>query len=158
MRLSPKQQNIIGASALIASVALIIWGSGRVGETPTSTSPSNQPASTITMNNNLKITDTIVGTGQEAKVGDLVVVHYTGKLDDGSTFDSSVPRGMPFDFTIGEGRVIAGWEQGVPGMKVGGKRVLVIPPELGYGANGYPPVIPPAATLTFEVELLGIGK
>ncbi len=157
MRLSPKQQNIIGASALIASVALIIWGSGRA-TVPASENAENLSLETITMNNNLKITDVQVGSGQEAKVGDHVVVHYTGKLTDGTTFDSSVPRGTPFDFTIGEGRVIAGWEQGIPGMKVGGKRTLVIPPELGYGANGYPPVIPPSATLVFEVELLGIGK
>ncbi len=157
MRLSPKQQNIIGATALIASVALIIWGSGRA-TAPVNETVGNLSMETITMNNNLKITDVQVGSGEEAKVGDHVMVHYTGKLDDGSVFDSSVPRGTPFDFKIGEGRVIAGWEQGVPGMKVGGKRVLVIPPELGYGANGYPPVIPPSATLTFEIELLGIKK
>ncbi len=94
------------------------------------------------------------GTGQAAEVGNKVFVHYTGKLEDGSVFDSSLTRGQPFSFTLGEGQVIRGWEQGILGMKVGEKRVLTIPPELGYGAAGAGGVIPPNATLTFEVELL----
>lgn len=92
----------------------------------------------------------------EAKVGDTVLVHYTGKLEDGTVFDSSVERGVPFSFTLGENRVIQGWEQGILGMKVGEKKTLNIPPELGYGAMGVPGVIPANATLIFDVELVDI--
>jgi FKBP-type peptidyl-prolyl cis-trans isomerase len=104
----------------------------------------------------LKCTDTVEGEGTACKAGDTVSVHYTGRLDNGTKFDSSHDRGQPFSFTLGAGRVIAGWDQGVAGMKVGGKRTLVIPPHLGYGSRGAGGVIPPNATLTFEVELLGI--
>ena len=98
------------------------------------------------------------GTGdQEAKQGDFVKVHYTGTLEDGTKFDSSVDRGEPFEFTLGVGQVIQGWDQGVSGMKIGEKRKLTIPPNLGYGANGVPGAIPPNAVLIFEVELLEIG-
>ncbi len=96
------------------------------------------------------------GSGPEAKAGDTVEVHYTGTLEDGSKFDSSVDRGTPFSFPLGAGMVIKGWDQGVAGMKVGEKVKLTIPSELGYGAGGYPPVIPANATLIFEVELLSI--
>jgi FKBP-type peptidyl-prolyl cis-trans isomerase len=105
----------------------------------------------------LKVEDLQVGTGAEAVAGKKVTVHYTGTLTDGSKFDSSLDRGRPFDFPLGAGRVIKGWDEGVAGMKVGGKRRLTIPPELGYGARGFPPVIPPNSTLIFEVELLGVG-
>ena len=105
----------------------------------------------------LKIEDLEVGTGAKALPGKKVSVHYTGWLTDGKKFDSSVDRGRPFDFKLGAGQVIQGWDQGVAGMKVGGKRKLTIPPELGYGARGAGGVIPPNATLLFEVELLGIG-
>jgi FKBP-type peptidyl-prolyl cis-trans isomerase len=105
----------------------------------------------------LKMEDTVVGTGAEAKPGDTVTVHYTGYLTDGTKFDSSLDSGQPFQFTIGQGRVIPGWEQGIPGMKVGGKRKLTIPPELGYGAQGAGSDIPPNATLVFEVELLAVN-
>ncbi|MBL8721359.1 MAG: FKBP-type peptidyl-prolyl cis-trans isomerase [Myxococcales bacterium] len=105
----------------------------------------------------LKIEDLVVGQGVEAKSGGTVSVHYTGTLTDGKKFDSSLDRGRPFSFQIGAGRVIQGWEQGVAGMKVGGKRKLTIPPELGYGARGFPPVIPAHATLVFEIELLGVS-
>ena len=109
------------------------------------------------------MTDHKVGTGPEAVPGKTVVVHYTGWLFDpsaadnkGRKFDSSRDRGDPFRFPLGGGRVIAGWAQGVAGMKVGGQRTLVIPPELGYGARGAGGVIPPNATLVFDVELLGV--
>ncbi|MEP4336483.1 MAG: FKBP-type peptidyl-prolyl cis-trans isomerase, partial [Roseobacter sp.] len=94
----------------------------------------------------LKVTDITIGTGEEANVGETVVVHYTGWLMDGTKFDSSHDRNQPFSFTLGERRVIPGWEQGVEGMKVGGKRELIIPPELGYGRRGAGNIIPPNAT------------
>lgn len=104
----------------------------------------------------LKITDLKKGKGAEAKEGKVVSVHYTGWLVDGTKFDSSVDRGQPFSFSLGKGEVIKGWDKGVEKMKVGGKRRLEIPPDMGYGANGAPPVIPPNATLVFEVELLDV--
>lgn len=104
----------------------------------------------------LKQEDLVVGSGAEAVAGKTVSVHYTGKLTDGTKFDSSLDRGDPFSFRLGAGQVIKGWDQGVAGMKVGGKRMLTIPPELGYGARGAGGVIPPNATLVFEVELLGV--
>ena len=108
----------------------------------------------------LQITDSKVGTGASPKPGQICVMHYTGWLYEGGAkgkkFDSSVDRGEPFEFPIGQKRVIAGWDEGVATMKVGGKRTLVIPPTLGYGARGAGGVIPPNATLIFEVELLGV--
>jgi peptidylprolyl isomerase/FKBP-type peptidyl-prolyl cis-trans isomerase FkpA len=111
----------------------------------------------------MKITDEEIGTGTEAVKGRTVSVHYTGWLYDehssdprGPQFDSSRDRGEPFEFPLGAGRVIQGWDQGVAGMKVGGKRTLIIPPEMGYGARGAGGVIPPNATLVFDVELLGV--
>ncbi len=97
------------------------------------------------------------GEGDVAVNGKNVLVHYTGTLSDGTVFDSSIPRGEPFTFTLGAGQVIRGWDIGVFGMKVGEKRKLTIPPELGYGADGFPGVIPPNATLIFEVELVGVN-
>jgi FKBP-type peptidyl-prolyl cis-trans isomerase FkpA len=105
----------------------------------------------------LQIEKLAEGSGATPKTGDRVTVHYTGWLTDGSKFDSSVDRGQPFVFTIGRGQVIGGWDQGVATMKVGDKVRLTIPPELGYGARGADGVIPPNATLIFEVELLGVG-
>jgi FKBP-type peptidyl-prolyl cis-trans isomerase len=103
-----------------------------------------------------QIEDFVVGSGPVAKAGDNVSVHYTGTLVDGTKFDSSVDRGQPFSFPLGKGRVIKGWDHGVAGMQVGGKRKLIIPSDEGYGPEGYPSLIPPNATLVFEVELLKI--
>jgi peptidylprolyl isomerase len=114
----------------------------------------------MTTSSGLKITDTQAGTGATPKTGQTCVMHYTGWLyqdgKKGAKFDSSVDRGQPFEFPIGTGRVIKGWDEGVASMKVGGKRTLIIPPELGYGSRGAGAVIPPNATLLFEVELLGV--
>jgi len=104
----------------------------------------------------LKIEDIKIGTGDEAVSGKKVTVNYSGTLTNGTKFDSSYDRGTPFAFNLGTGQVIKGWDQGVAGMKVGGKRRLIIPPDLGYGSNGAGSTIPPNATLVFEVELLKV--
>jgi FKBP-type peptidyl-prolyl cis-trans isomerase FkpA len=108
------------------------------------------------MSDGLKYTDDQIGTGPEATAGKTAVVHYTGWLMNGTKFDSSVDRNQPFSFALGAGQVIKGWDEGVQGMKVGGKRTLIIPPALGYGARGAGNVIPPNATLKFEVQLLDV--
>jgi FKBP-type peptidyl-prolyl cis-trans isomerase FkpA len=105
----------------------------------------------------LVIDELSVGTGAAAATGHKVRVHYTGWLTDGKKFDSSLDRGVPFSFELGRGQVIKGWDQGVVGMKVGGKRKLTVPPELGYGTRGFPGAIPPNSTLVFEVELVGLA-
>ncbi|WP_224244756.1 FKBP-type peptidyl-prolyl cis-trans isomerase [Hyalangium gracile] len=104
----------------------------------------------------LKLDDMKVGTGAEATAGKTVTVHYVGTLTNGSKFDSSRDRNEGFTFRLGAGQVIQGWDKGVAGMKVGGVRKLTIPPEMGYGSRGFPPVIPPNSTLIFEVELLDV--
>ena len=115
---------------------------------------------TVTTPSGLKITDSKAGTGATPKAGQICVMHYTGWLYEagkkGKKFDSSVDRNEPFEFPIGQRQVIAGWDEGVATMKVGGKRTLIIPPALGYGARGAGGVIPPNATLMFDVELLGV--
>ena len=117
----------------------------------------NKEAKVVTTDSGLKYQDLKEGTGDAAKKGDTVTVHYTGWLKDGKKFDSSVDRKEPFEFHLGTGEVIKGWDEGVAGMKVGGKRKLTIPPELGYGKKGTPDgTIPANAELTFEVELLKI--
>lgn len=104
----------------------------------------------------LQYEEVMLGTGAEAKAGMQVTAHYHGTLPDGKVFDSSYNRGQTFDFLLGAGQVIKGWDEGIAGMKVGGKRRLTIPPELGYGARGAGGVIPPNATLIFDVELVGV--
>jgi peptidylprolyl isomerase len=138
-------------------VAIALTGAVAVG---TSTSSMAQAAKTMTTASGLQIADSKVGTGATPKPGQTCVMHYTGWLYEngakGKKFDSSVDRGEPFEFPIGQKRVIAGWDEGVASMKVGGKRTLIIPPALGYGARGAGGVIPPNATLIFEVELLDV--
>ena len=149
------------ASAVMLSASVFISACTQ----QTSTQASQQPTSTAVPGNTALIkTDVKLGTGAEAVAGNNVSVHYTGWLYEeaapghkGAKFDSSRDRGNPFQFPLGAGRVIKGWDQGVVGMKVGGQRTLVIPPELGYGARGAGGVIPPNATLLFEVELLGVN-
>jgi FKBP-type peptidyl-prolyl cis-trans isomerase len=110
----------------------------------------------VTTSSGLQYIDLQVGTGATAQAGQTVTVHYSGWLESGNKFDSSIDRGQPFSFPLGAGRVIKGWDEGVQGMKVGGKRKLIIPSTLGYGARGASGAIPPHATLIFEVELLGV--
>jgi FKBP-type peptidyl-prolyl cis-trans isomerase FkpA len=112
--------------------------------------------SSTTTSSGLIIEEITPGAGEEARAGDTVSVHYTGWLTSGAKFDSSVDRNEPFDFPLGRGHVIRGWDEGVAGMKIGGKRKLTIPPDLGYGPRGAGGVIPPNATLVFEVELLAV--
>ncbi len=125
------------------------------------TQDSSAEAKTVTTSSGLRYVDTVTGSGAEAKSGQQVSVHYTGWLLEagdkkGNKFDSSVDRGQPFRFALGAGMVIKGWDEGVAGMKVGGKRTLMIPSTLGYGARGAGGVIPPNANLMFDVELLGV--
>ncbi|HTL51323.1 MAG TPA: FKBP-type peptidyl-prolyl cis-trans isomerase [Planctomycetota bacterium] len=119
--------------------------------------PAQKP---MTTSSGLQIIDTKVGTGATPRAGQTAVVHYTGWLSHngakGAKFDSSVDRNEPFEFPLGQGRVIKGWDEGVATMKIGGKRTLIVPPQLGYGARGAGGVIPPNATLIFDVELLGV--
>ncbi len=110
----------------------------------------------MTTESELQTEDLVVGTGDEAQVGSTVSVHYTGWLVDGTKFDSSLDRGVPLEFVLGQGSVIKGWEEGVVSMKVGGKRRLTIPPNLAYGDRGAGPLITPGATLVFEVELVKV--
>ncbi len=122
--------------------------------------PAPAQGKTMTTASGLEIVDTQAGTGAAPQKGQICVMHYTGWLREngvkGKKFDSSVDRGQPFEFPLGMGRVIKGWDEGVASMKVGGKRTLIIPPELGYGPRGAGGVIPPNATLIFDVELLGV--
>ena len=146
-------------SAFQQMIDAALAGEGAAGQTPTPEAEGGPPSvrgePTVTASG-LQIIDVEVGSGDSPQTGQTVSVHYTGWLADGTKFDSSVDRGQPFSFTIGTGQVIEGWDEGVATMKVGGKRRLIIPPELGYGASGYPPVIPANAELIFDVELLEI--
>jgi peptidylprolyl isomerase len=137
---------------LLAGGAYLVWSAA------SDNSAGNLPnlSGMTTTASGLQYKDTQIGSGAEATPGKMVSVHYTGWLQNGVKFDSSLDRGQPFTLNVGAGQVIPGWDEGLVGMKVGGKRLLVIPPELGYGAAGSPPVIPPNATLIFEVELLEV--
>ena len=159
-------------SACIAlSLAAFALGAPARAQTPGQPDASNQPVSSTTASKfganvtELKTIDQKQGTGDEAVAGKTVVVHYTGWLYDpttpdghGQKFDSSVDRNVPFAFLLGSGKVIKGWDEGVAGMKVGGKRTLVIPPQKAYGEKGAGGVIPPNATLVFDVELIEVKK
>jgi len=140
--------------ALVVVVAIFLYQFFSIK--PTDNPQLSITPTTIPTMDQLKIEDLVVGTGTEVKSGDNIVIHYLGTLLDGTKFDSSYDRGQPFETQIGVGQVIQGWDQGVVGMKVGGKRKLTIPPEMGYGARGAGNVIPPNATLIFEVELVNI--
>jgi FKBP-type peptidyl-prolyl cis-trans isomerase len=127
-------------------------------DTPATDTPAAAPAGEfITTDSGLQYQDVVIGEGDEAVPGSRVQVHYTGRLEDGTQFDTSRDSGQPFEFTLGAGRVIQGWEEGIAGMREGGQRTLIIPPELGYGESGFPPVIPPNATLIFDVELIDVN-
>ncbi|MBV9175164.1 MAG: FKBP-type peptidyl-prolyl cis-trans isomerase [Chloroflexi bacterium] len=139
------------------TVAVLLLAGCGSSAAPQAAAPGTTPAPTeVTLADGLKYTDEQVGTGAEAQAGKTAVVHYTGWLMDGTKFDSSLDRNQPFSFPVGGGKVIKGWDEGVAGMKVGGKRVLIVPPELGYGSRGAGGVIPPNATLKFEVQLLDV--
>jgi FKBP-type peptidyl-prolyl cis-trans isomerase FkpA len=143
-------------SLLLAMVLTACGSAGDKGDDGFSAELGIDPTKLTAVPSGLKYQDLSAGQGAEAVEGRTAVVHYTGWLTSGQKFDSSRDRGEPFAFRIGAGQVISGWDQGVAGMKVGGRRKLVIPAELGYGQGGAPPVIPPGATLVFDVELLEI--
>ena len=144
----------------IAVISIGMWYNGKVSNENQAVATEQGMAAKQAQSQimeNLKTEDLVVGTGAEAKNGDTVSVNYVGTLDNGTKFDSSYDRNQPFSFLLGAGQVIKGWDMGVLGMKVGGKRTLTIPSELGYGASGAGGVIPPNATLHFTVELLSVG-
>ncbi len=136
---------IIGSWIILLIIFVLNPLSGKAAEEAMVTTPSG-----------LQYVDLAIGSGREAHAGETAIVHYTGTLTDGKKFDSSKDRNSPFSFRLGAGRVIKGWDEGVEGMKIGGIRKLVIPPQLGYGSRGAGAAVPPNATLIFEVELLDL--
>jgi len=140
----------------LTAVFVLAQSAAKKSTAPNTNAPTKVTGDGVKTDSGLVYWDIRVGNGEVAKEGSHVRVHYTGWLTTGKKFDSSVDAGKPFDFTIGNGEVIKGWEEGVAGMKVGGKRQLRIPPALGYGAEGYPGAIPANATLIFDVQLLGV--
>jgi FKBP-type peptidyl-prolyl cis-trans isomerase len=153
--MSTSPRSILTALAT-AGVVLVLFVTA-TATNAANAAPSKTTGKGVTTPSGLKYWDLKKGTGAIAKAGDQVKVHYTGWLTDGKKFDSSVDRGEPFAFKLGAGMVIKGWDEGVAGMKVGGKRQLRIPAELGYGARGAGGAIPPNAELIFDVELLGVN-
>jgi FKBP-type peptidyl-prolyl cis-trans isomerase FkpA len=154
-------KSIVATYLLVLCVIVLTSACAKKEETPESNTPAQGPSSAAPAQpvadvTELKMEDTKVGTGAVAESGKTVTVHYTGWLTNGTKFDSSKDHGQPFTFQMGAGQVIKGWDQGVTGMKVGGVRKLTIPPDLAYGPNGAGGVIPPNATLVFEVELLNV--
>jgi FKBP-type peptidyl-prolyl cis-trans isomerase len=141
---------------VVVGSLLALWGLSMVVQTQEKESGAQAAGQTVTTESGLQYVDLTMGQGRQAELGDTATVHYTGWLANGTKFDSSLDRKEPFKFRVGAGQVIKGWDEGVMGMKVGGKRKLIIPPDLGYGSRGAGNVIPPNATLTFEVELLGL--
>jgi FKBP-type peptidyl-prolyl cis-trans isomerase len=148
--------SLIVLALMIAIISAVWMTAGASAQGDKKEGDKKPEEKVITTKSGLKYIDRKVGDGKEAKAGDDVEVHYTGTLKDGKKFDSSVDRGKPFTFPLGKGRVIKGWDEGVAGMKEGGKRKLIIPYELAYGEDGRPPVIPAKAELHFEVELLKV--
>jgi len=147
-------------ASAVAALAIVTALAGVFAASTPTAATAQAAGSTMTTPSGLKIADSKVGTGATPKPGQICVMHYTGWLYEGGAkgrkFDSSLDRGQPFEFPIGRRQVISGWDEGVATMKVGGKRTLIIPPELGYGARGAGGVIPPNATLIFDVELLDV--
>ena len=154
MRAFTYVRTLLAAGVVFTSASIYLLGQ------PTTAAAQSAGSNMTTTPSGLKISDTTVGTGASPKTGQICVMHYTGWLYNdgvkGQKFDSSLDRGQPFEFSIGKRQVIGGWDEGVASMKVGGKRTLIIPPELGYGARGAGGVIPPNATLMFDVELLDV--
>ncbi len=144
------------AIVALALGAALAWGQTTAHKGANTSAPTKVTGEGTKTASGLVYWDIRMGNGDVAKEGSHVRVHYTGWLTNGKKFDSSVDAGKPFDFRIGNGEVIKGWEEGVTGMRVGGKRQLKIPPALGYGAEGYPGVIPANATLIFDIQLLGV--
>ena len=152
-------QQAVTRRQMIALSFAVIVGASLIPQAPAAAQAAGAEKMTTTASG-LQFTDTTVGTGASPTKGQTCVMHYTGWLYNdgvkGKKFDSSLDRGQPFEFKIGQGQVIGGWDEGVASMKIGGKRTLIIPPALGYGAHGAGGVIPPNATLIFDVELLGV--
>jgi len=146
-------KTIITAAFLLLTATVLL---AQTADKPNTSASTKVTGDAVKTASGLQYWDINIGTGAEAKPGSLVTVHYTGWLTTGKKFDSSADAGKPFNFTIGRGQVIKGWDEGVAGMKVGGKRQLRIPADLAYGEKGYPGVIPANATLIFDVQLLSV--